>query len=79
MSFAVTVMTTFFTLERGRYDDLGPAIVFEGEELLPGFGSPIRYHRTVTFVDDDSYTMGISYPDHPDSTFGRMFVEHRRA
>lgn len=78
VAISLTILSTFFVLERGTFDPLGPAIVFEGVEELPGLAVPIRFHRTVTFVSDDEHTIGITYPDHLDGTFGGMFIEHQR-
>jgi hypothetical protein len=78
VAFSLTVLSTFFVLERGLFDSLGPAIVFEGSEELDGLPQPIRFHRTITFVSPDEITIGITYPDHPDGTFGGMFIEHQR-
>jgi hypothetical protein len=78
VAISLTILSTFFVLERGTFDPLGPSIVFEGSEELPGIATPIRFHRTVTFVSDDEHTVGITYPDHLDGTFGGMFIEHQR-
>lgn len=77
VAFSLSVLSTFYALERGTFDDLGPALVFEAHEPVPG-RDPIRFRRTVTFLGPDRYAMGITYPDHPDGPFGRMFIEHRR-
>ena len=78
VAFSLTVLSTFYVLERGPFDPLGPALVFEGSEALPGMDGAIRFHRTLTFVDPSQYTLGITYPDHPEGTFGGMFIEHHR-
>lgn len=77
VAFSVSILSTFFVLERGSYDELGPALVLEGTEPVPGRGQ-VRFRRTITFLGPDRYAVGITYPDHPDGPFGRMFIEHRR-
>ena len=77
IAFSASVLSTYFVLERGTFDPLGPALVLEGSEPVPSMGQ-IRFRRTITFVDDERYALAVTYPDHPDGPFGRMFVEHRR-
>ena len=79
VAFTVSILSLTYGLDRGPFDPLGPALVLEGHEVIPNRPTSLRYHRTLTFVGDDDYTLGITYPDHPDGAFGGMFIEHHRA
>jgi hypothetical protein len=78
-AFAASVLSSHFEVERGHFDeDLG-ALVLHGEELGPDHDPLIRYRRTVRIVDDDTFTIAISYPDVPPGTYGPMSITHTRA
>lgn len=78
VGITMSILSLTYGLERGTFDQLGPALVLEGHETIPTLPVPLRYHRTITFLGDDEHTLGITYPDHPDGIFGGMFIEHRR-
>jgi hypothetical protein len=78
VAFSVTVLSSFFTLERGTYDADGRRLVLDGQEPAPNLGKIIDYRRTITLVDDDTFTVEISYPGVPPGTYGPMLVTNRR-
>ena len=78
-AFAASVLSSHFEVERGQFDEDVGALVLHGEERGPVHDPLIRYRRTVRIVDDDTFTIDISYPDVPPGTYGPMLITHTRA
>lgn len=78
IAFAFNQLSTFFAVERGPY--LPDTRTFELDAIEPrrDGGPGVRFRRSVHLVDDDTYTIQVSYPDVPPGTYGPMHVTYER-
>ena len=77
-AYTVTLLSSFFVLERGHHDPQRDRLVLDAiEPVAPGVPG-IRFQREIRFVDDDRYTVTIGYPDVPPGTYGPMSVAYQR-
>ena len=77
-AYAVHTLSTFFTLERGTWNDETRSLVLDGSEPVPGGRPPIRYQRSIHVLSDDEHAVSIGYPDVAPGTYGPMFTTHHR-
>jgi len=76
-AYSVTMLSTYFVLERGRHDPEARTLVFDACEPVPD-GPAIAYRRNIHLLGDDRYDMFVSYPGVPEGTYGAMFIHHER-
>ena len=77
-AYSVTALSTFFVVERGHHDPIADTLVLEAVEPVRGGGPGVRFQRIVGFVDEDTYTTVIAYPDVPVGTYGPMSITYER-
>lgn len=78
VALSLHVLSTWFDLERGHFDQAADALVLDVVEPVPGGRPPVHVRRTIGFEGPDRFRVTIGYPAVPLGTYGPMRVTYDR-
>lgn len=77
-AFSPTVLSTFFVLERGTWDETSRSLAVEAVEPIAREPFSVRYRRTIEVMSPDLYRTSITYPGSPEGRYGPLTATFER-